>query len=209
MTQPDYAGAERFALERLERELPPNLFYHSVEHTRDEVMPAVTRLAALEGVDGESQALLRTAAVYHDIGFLAQYVDNEPIAVRITGETLPRFGYTPAQLRLIDGLILATRLPQTPRTLLQEIIADADLDVLGRETFFERSLALRAEMAAYGTAMPETHWYARQLEFLQSHRYFTAAARKLRNAQKQRNIERLNDMLAQARYSRIDHSSLL
>jgi uncharacterized protein len=208
MTQPDYAGAERYALERLERELPPNLFYHSVEHTRDEVMPAVERLAVLEGVDGEGLALLRTAAMYHDIGFLAQYVDNEPIAVRIAAQVLPRFGYAPAHLRVIDGLILATRLPQSPGTRLEEIIADADLDVLGREIFFERNRALRAEMAAYGTAMPDAHWHARQLEFLQSHRYFTAAARKLRNAQKQRNLERLNDLLAHYRYARTGHADL-
>src|SRR5688500_819275 len=37
--QPDYEAALRYALDRLERELSPNLFYHSLQHTRDDVFP--------------------------------------------------------------------------------------------------------------------------------------------------------------------------
>ena len=147
---PDFDGAKRHALQRLETELAPELVYHSVRHTRDEVLPAVERIARREGIDGEDLLLLRTAAVYHDIGFIEKYSDNEPIAVRIASEVLPRFNYTPAQIAVITSIIMATKLPQAPHDHLEQIMADADLDIFGSDDFARRNDELRAELAAFG-----------------------------------------------------------
>jgi uncharacterized protein len=198
MTAPDFEQAQQYALTRLERDLSPNLFYHSLQHTRDDVLPATERLAALEGLEGESLLLLRTAALFHDLGFVERYADNEVVAARLATEVLPQWGYTPKQVQAIDGMIMATRLPQAPRTPLEEILADADLDVLGRKDFFDRNQALRAEMAAHSRPVSDHDWYDQQLRFLQGHHYFTASARRLRDAQKGRNLERLAILLAQA-----------
>lgn len=40
MGQPDFEQAVQYALGRLERELSLKLCYHSLEHTRDDVVPA-------------------------------------------------------------------------------------------------------------------------------------------------------------------------
>jgi len=195
MNQPDFERARQYALERLERELPPMLLYHSLAHTRDDVVPAAERLAALEGVDGEALLLLRTAAFYHDLGHVEQYTNHEAIATRIAAQVLPHFGYSAPHIQVISGLIMATKLPQSPRTLLEEIMADADLDVLGRDDFFTRNQDLRAERAALGVPTTDEEWYSGQLEFIQSHRYFTAAARTLRDARKKQNIEEMIKLL--------------
>ena len=191
MHQPDFERARQYALERLERDLSPALTYHCLAHTRDDVVPAAERLAALEGVTGESLLLLRTAALFHDIGFVEQRADHETIGVRIAREVLPRFGYSPAHIKAIGGMILTTKLPQSPHTLLEEILADADLDVLGRDDFLVRSQDLQAELAAFGMPMSDEQWFGGQLEFMQAHRYFTVAARTLRDTMKQKNIEAL------------------
>jgi len=194
---PDLEGAKRYALTRLEQELPTFLAYHSVGHTRDGVVPAAERLAAWEGVDDNALLLLRTAAWYHDLGFVEQHIDHEVIGVRIAASVLPRFGYTQAQIATIGGMIMATKLPQSPHTPLEEIIADADLDLLGRTNFLERNGDLRNELAGYGTTLTDYEWYRDQVNFLQNHRYWTAAARTLRDEQKQRNIAALRALLAQ------------
>jgi hypothetical protein len=75
------------------------------------------------------------------------------------------------------------------------IRADADLDVLGREDFMARNRALRAELAAYGQTTTDGQWHKSQLEFIQNHCYFTAAARALRDAQKQKNIAALRELI--------------
>jgi len=195
MSQPDFAGAIEHALLRLERELAPELVYHSVYHTRDDVLPAVEWLAALEHISDEQLALLRTAAAFHDIGFIEQAREHEKIGVRIAGETLPRFGFTVAQIRQIGRMIRATQLSQTPETVLEQILVDADLDVFGRDDFMRRNADLRAELAARGQLATDAEWLGSQMDFLSTHHYFTAAAQRTRTAMKQRNLEMLAERL--------------
>jgi uncharacterized protein len=192
----NYEDAARYALDRLRRELSPDLFYHGLAHTQDEVVPAVERLAALAGVRGEDLLLVLTAAHYHDLGYVERYVNNEPIGARIAAEVLPGFGYPPAAVRVVGSLILATRLPQSPRTLLEQILADADLDTLGREVFLARSDDLRRELETQGIYFSSRTWYEQQLAFLRSHRYFTDAARGLRDAGQRKNEAAVEVLLA-------------
>ena len=196
-TQPDFASARAYALARLEHELSPVLCYHSVTHTRDDVVVAVECLAAQEGVAGEALLLLRTAAYFHDLGFVEQREQHEAIGARVAAEVLPRFGYRPDQIALIEGMILATRLPQTPHTPLERILADADLDVCGRDDFLALNRCLRAELAAAGSAASDREWYSGQISFLRAHRYWTAAARAARDEMKRANIAALERLLAE------------
>ena len=193
---PDFDQARRYVVTRLEQELPPQRVYHNVAHTRDEVALAAERLAAAEGIQGETLLLLRTAAWFHDIGFIQQGLDHEVIGAQIAAQVLPRFGYSSDQIAAIRGMIMATRLPQSPCTLLEQIIADADLDLLGCDDFIARNYDLRAEMATYGQTMTDEEWYVSQLEFLQGHRYFTAAAHAQRAAGKVTNAQWLHQQLA-------------
>jgi uncharacterized protein len=196
------ALAEGHALERLESELSPLLHYHSVVHTRDEVVPAVERLAALEGVAGDMYVLLRTAAFYHDLGFIDRYESHEEASAEIARRSLPRFGYGEAEIEMIVKLIMATKLPQLPQSLPEKILADADLDILGREDFLARNAALRAELAAFRAPIDDASWYVGQIFFLRGHRYFTESARRLRDAKKRENLERLGELLAACRERR-------
>ena len=195
MRPSNFEHARAYALRRLERELPAALTYHSLAHTRDDVAPATLRLAAIAGVDREQRMLLHTAAYYHDIGFVVQRADHEIIGARIATETLPSFGYTPPQIGIICGMIMATRLPQSPRNLLEQLMADADLDALGRADFPARNQALRDELVAYGGRWDDLEWYREQLEFLESHSYWTDAARQVRGEQKRRNVELIAEMI--------------
>ena len=158
-------------------------------------MVAVERLAAQEGVTGEALLLLRTAAYFHDLGFVEQREQHEAIGARVAGEALPHFGYRPDQIALIEGMIMATRLPQTPHTLLERILADADLDVCGRDDFLALNGCLRAELAAAGNSVGDREWYSEQIRFLRSHRYWTAAARAERDEVKRANIAALERLL--------------
>jgi uncharacterized protein len=192
---PDYKAASAYALRRLEEDLSPQLFYHSLVHTRREVVPAVDRFASKEGLVGEGLQLLRTAAFFHDVGFVIQYDGHESASARIASEILPTFQFMPAQVDIVCRAIMATRLPQSPASLLEEILVDADLDVLGKKNFFSRSKDLQRELCAQGRGVDDLQWYATQVKFLNGHTYWTAAARDLRNAQKQRNIDNLERLL--------------
>jgi uncharacterized protein len=159
------------------------------------VAPAAARLARLAGVRGQERLLLVTAAYYHDIGFVHTRDGHEAASALIAAEALPSFGYTPAQIEVIRGMIMATKLPQSPRTLLEQLLADADLDALGRKDFFARNQALRDELAAYGAHFCNLEWYREQIAFLSAHHYWTDAARLVRGAQKQRNLAMVERMV--------------
>jgi uncharacterized protein len=195
MEQPDFESARQYVLRILEQDLPSGVLYHSLDHTRGDVVPAVERLAQLEGISDTDLLLVRTAAFFHDIGFIYRSEEHEAAGAKMIGEVLPGFGYSQSQIESIQKMIMATRLPQSPHTLLEKIIADADLDVLGRDDFFIRNKALRNELAGRGITVSDEQWYKSQLNFLKNHRYWTKAARKLRNKRKRANILMMQQLL--------------
>jgi predicted metal-dependent HD superfamily phosphohydrolase len=187
-TQPNFSGAIAHALGRLRAELPPYLTYHNLWHTEQDVMPAAERLGRRCGLPEAQAQALQVAAAYHDIGFVEALVEHERASARIAAASLPGFGFSEQLIEQITGMIAATRLPQSPRNLLEQIMADADLDVLGRADFFQRNAALRAETAARGTVFADRVWLEDQVRFLSEHRYFTPAARSLRDEGKRQHL---------------------
>lgn len=198
MDQQSFEKAKQYALDRLTWELSPGLSYHSLKHTLLEVIPAIETIAAGEGVRGEDLLLLYTAAWFHDLGFIEVRTGHEAVAAHLAKTVLPGFGYTADQIQLISNIIQATVIPQNPTTLLEKIMADADLDVLGRDIFWERNADLRQEFAFFGTILSDTIWYTDQLRFLETHTYHTPTARKLRDTGRQKNITLLKKALAEA-----------
>jgi uncharacterized protein len=191
----DLDAIRAYAIARLERELSPALCYHSLWHTQAEVAPRAIWLAQREGLKQQAVALVAAAAYLHDIGFTVACADHEQIGAEVAAEVLPQFGYTPDQIAIIQDTILATRIPQRPLTLLGQILADADLDVLGRQDFPVRNRALRSELAAAGVTNADAVWYARQLQFLDRHHYFTPTARRDRTTGKAENRAHLHEII--------------
>lgn len=198
MTRPDFEAAKKYALKRLEQELAPELCYHCLAHTKEGVVPSTERLAAMENVDGIDRELLLTAAYFHDIGYVEDTNRHEEIGARIAAEMLEQFNFDADHIQKICSMILATRLPQSPEDILEAILADADLEVLGRDDFLLRSLELRDELESLGESHTDAEWFLRQLRFLQSHHFWTQSAKTLRDAKKKENIALLERLLAQS-----------
>lgn len=199
MNQPDYDGAVSYARARMEGELAPEMRYHGLRHTFDLVLPAAMRLAKLYDIDQTDIDILKVAAAFHDIGWIVEGNEHEKQGVLIAREVLPSFGFQPDQIDRVAGIIMATRTPQSPKNLLEKIMADADLDVLGREDFWERNQDLRTERSFNGHRMSDEEWYLSQLNFLEVHSYFTDAAKQLRDEGKQTHIEEIKLRLEQSR----------
>ncbi len=191
----NFEQAKQYALQRLEKELSPGLYYHGMIHTTDDVVPATEKFAEGEGIKGESLDLLLTAAWFHDLGFIEVRTSHEAIGARIASEVLPLFGYTEEQIQIVNGIIMATVVPQAPQTILEQIMADADLDVLGREDFMLRNGNLRRELAFFGQEFTDTQWFSGQLKFVETHTYFTASARALRDAGQAKNVAGMKQRL--------------
>ena len=171
--------------------LSPDLTYHCINHTLD-IMEQSVRIAQEEGITNERDLfLLKVAALYHDSGFLKTYANHEIKSCEIFLEDMKNAEFTEEEKNIICGLIMATKIPQQPHTLMEKIICDADLDYLGRKDFFEIGDSLRKEFLHYKIVHNNDEWENLQLRFLQNHKYHTKASQKQREPFKQQNLSKL------------------
>ena len=110
-------------------------------------------------------------------------------------EMLDADQFSADELDIMEGMIMATKIPQTPHTLAEMIICDADLDYLGRNDFFEISDSLRVEFLTYGIITDNRQWDQLQVKFFESHRYFTSSSLQDRYPIKKQHYEILKQKL--------------
>ena len=187
----EFFKAEQLILQKLRDKLSEDLHYHSYYHTLD-VLNAAMQIAEAEKISAEELPLLRVAIAYHDAGFLEVYKGHEGKSCAYARKDLPALGFTKEQIDIICDIIVATQIPQAPANQLQRIIADADLDYLGREEYFHIAHKLFTELEAYQLIGKESEWHSLQKTFMESHEYFTDYSKLNRNPQKKINLEKLS-----------------
>jgi len=189
-----FTDIQEIILDKLEKELPDYLFYHNVKHTVD-VVTEVELMGWAEGCSDEEILLLKTAGLFHDAGHTVEYDNHEYHGTQLAREILPEYNYTPEQIDRICEVIMATKLPPQPKDLLEEIICDADLDYLGRSDFIPVSNTLYDELKAQNKIGSLNDWNKLQVKFISGHQYFTNTARSLREVNKQKQIERIQNLI--------------
>ncbi len=191
----DHQSAIDHILSRLQAELPSHLHYHGHHHTLD-VLQAAGHIGSQLGITDKAARLLSVAAAFHDCGFLVTYSGHEAAGCEIARKVLPDFGFSSSDIELITEMIMATRVPQEPKTLLAEILCDADLDYLGREDFYTIGRQLFDEWMHVGIVMDEKTWNRIQVKFLSSHHYHTEYSSKLRTPVKKAYLAELELLVA-------------
>ena len=172
--------------------LPKDYTYHTIDHIRDVVIQS-ERIAKNEKIDKEDIADLMLAAWLHDVGYIWEPSRHEGRGAEYASAVLKAMDFPIGKINTITGMILATKIPQTPTNTLEQIICDADLDYLGTETYSENSLLLLQELKLK-KEYSEFDWLKIQFQFLSQHVYFTQTARTSRNKFK---AEVLNDIKIQ------------
>jgi hypothetical protein len=192
---PLFESIQQHIIGKLKTGLPPDLAYHNVPHTLD-VIKQAEKIALEEGVKNEHELLLlKTSALYHDIGFIEIYNGHEERSCELAQPDLELFGFSTQDIDQIFGMIVATKVPQQPTDLLQQIICDSDLDYLGRHDFFTIGEGLYKEFIDQKIVTSFKEWNELQIRFLESHEYFTTTARKKRQQQKLAHLETIKQRL--------------
>ena len=190
-----YSKVKTYVEKRLQG-LSSKLTYHNAWHTMDDVLPVAITLASKININEEDLAILKTAILFHDLGYLQQYKNNEIVGANIAEETLSQFDYSSEQIKTIKKLILSTQIPQEPSTLLEKIICDADLDSLHRSDFVVRGNDLMAEYICFQNDINEFDWLNIQLQFIKNHTYHLEVDVDNRNVGKLENISLLEKRIA-------------
>jgi adenylate cyclase len=190
-----FTDIQEIILDKLEKDLPDYLFYHNVKHTVD-VVTEVELIGWAEGCSDEEILLLKTAGLFHDAGHTVAYDNHEYYGTLMAKELLPKYNYSSAQIDRICDIIMATKLPPRPKTLLEDIICDSDLDYLGRSDFIPVSNTLYEELKAQNKIGTLNDWNKIQVKFISGHQYFTKTARSLREVNKQSQIDRIQSLIS-------------
>ena len=189
-----FTDIQEIILDKLEKELPDYLYYHNVKHTVD-VVTEVELIGWGEGISDEEILLLKTAGLFHDAGHTVDYDTHEYQGTLLAREMLPKYNYSPEQIDRICEIIMSTKLPPTPKNLLEAIICDSDLDYLGRSDFIPVSNTLYKELKEQNKIGSLNDWNKLQVKFISGHQYFTKTARSLREVNKQKQIERISSLI--------------
>ena len=186
-------------------EFPKELLVHNINHSLDVAETAIVigREANLSIIH---QKELYFSGLMHDIGLLnavkeKTYSGHELAGVGYVVDTLPNFGYE-SLISLISKNILATRMPQSPNSFLEEIICDSDLANFGRDDFFSTCANLRIEIEnVTNNKIKIKDWLEKTYNLLISHSYHTDIAKNYFDKKKQENLFKLEiflDFLNQA-----------
>ena len=124
-----YRKLRHYILKNLSTDLSEGLKYHGMHHTLDVVRVCNQHIARFK-LNKKDAELLRIGALMHDYGFLFTYKNHEEKGIEKAKEILPLYGYSAQDIKIVCGLILATKVPQKPQTDLEQIEALEQVRVL-------------------------------------------------------------------------------
>ncbi|MDQ1090351.1 Pycsar system effector family protein [Siphonobacter sp. SORGH_AS_1065] len=192
MMELDLSQVEAHVVQTYQDRVVPELVYHTLTHTR-EVVAAVHTLSQHYQLSTEPYQIVMAAAWFHDLGYLyGSAAEHEQKSAELAADYLNKKGFSDSFIAQVRACILATRMPQKPNTLLEEIICDADLCHLASADYKEKSKLLRQEVELLkGYTLSGADWRTANILFFQNHQYFTHYARSIYQSGKTANLERL------------------
>ncbi|WP_143310636.1 Pycsar system effector family protein [Chitinophaga vietnamensis] len=174
----------------------PELVYHNLVHTQ-QVVAAAAQIAAHYRLQDDELAAVYIAAWFHDIGYLlGAPKQHEEHGAEAAVRFLQEHEGTEALQQLVKGCILATKMPQSPTSLIEQIVCDADLFHLGTKEYNDRNKLLRHEVEiTYQKGISQTDWLRGNIRFLSEHHYWTDYCQTLLKEQKEENLQKMKKKL--------------
>jgi predicted metal-dependent HD superfamily phosphohydrolase len=168
--------------------------YHNFEHTR-EVAEAAGEIGERSSLSPEEMEAVLIAAWLHDIGYLDNPRDHEAAAADRARVMLENWQAPSKLINQVSDAILATRMPQQPKSLVSQVLCDADLHHLAAPNFIDRADLLRQEWTLEGKSMNDEEWLNNCIEFMKGHQYHTPYGRQVLQELKRKNIKKLRKQL--------------
>jgi len=173
----------------------PKLVYHNLGHT-EEVVKATIQIANHYQLNDKDFFIVTTGAWFHDTGYFEDIYNHEQKSADLAVAFLKQKDVPAAIRDSVMQVILATKMPQRPTNLLEDILCDGDLFHLGTAEFRDKRKLMHKEVELlYQKDLGKNEWRKKDIEFLESQQYHTDYCALLLNDQKLKNIEKLKAKL--------------
>lgn len=187
--------AAEYVKQYFAKHLKPEFTFHNFEHTEG-VVQACELIAKNTGMDKQSMNQLLIAAWFHDLGYTRGIEDHEESSAVMVDNFLERNQVDEKERKIVKSIILATRMPQSPETLAEQILCDADMHHLGSEDYFSHAKNLRKEWSKIRQLdFTDKKWIKNNIQFISSHQYYTPSAMESFNDKKNANLHQLKKKL--------------
>jgi len=165
--------------------------YHDVRHTRD-VVEAVQKITGFYKLTDADHFIIVAAAWFHDLGYFIDHAHHEEKGADLAAKFLADEHVSEEIIQKIRSCIMATKLPQQPHDLAEEIICDADLFHFGTDNFSKRTKLLLTEYNnLHDKPISKTEWRDKNIAVMEVHHYFTDYGLLYLTRTKEKNIHRL------------------
>jgi len=187
------SAAQDFVSDLFINKVNKTIHFHTLQHTQEVVAGSET-MADYYHLEDEDRFALSLAAWFHDTGYSGgQAAGHENLSIELAAKFLNEHKVHQNIVDKVIGCINATRLPQNPNSLIEQIISDADLFHLGTGDFREKNKLLREELNDFGNLdLSKKEWRKKNIEFLSKHNYFTSYAKENLDPLKQVYLQELN-----------------
>jgi len=191
-----YKKIESHVTGLFEKEKGKALYYHNLDHTK-QVVARTKEIAAHYNVSEKEMLILYIAAWFHDTGYLyTQAPEHEEKSASIMRSYLSSMINDEEVISAAEDCIMATKPPQKPKNLLEQIICDADTYHLGTKFFKESNKLIRKERSlTKDVVMSKYEWIAATIKFMENHRFHTSYCKDILEPKKQENIQKLKARL--------------
>lgn len=197
MNQAILAEARTYVSQFFKENLPEEYVYHDWGHTL-QVVQSCKVLGEAYHLSENDLAALELAAWFHDIGYTQGPIEHEARSAEHLAKYAKEVNIDASLLANAQACILATKMPQAPKQLIEQIICDADLSHLGNDNYWDRTRRVRQElMVIHNKIFTEKEWLDFELDFMDSHEYKTSIAHDLYGKQKLKHTKQLNKLKAQ------------
>ncbi|MEB2775157.1 HD domain-containing protein [Algoriphagus sp. D3-2-R+10] len=176
--------------------LNPNVCYHNLEHTLSIVAKA-KEIGEYYQMDKDELEDLFLSGWLHDVGYWEGVaLDHEKRGADFAQDFLQEFGVPKSRIEAIYNAILATKVPQTPKNLMDSIICDSDLYHLSSNQFYAQTLLLKKENEQLnGRPVELLGWLRNSEKFMTEHQYHTDYAIRFFQPGKDENLEFLRSKI--------------
>ncbi|MBC5774290.1 HD domain-containing protein [Pontibacter sp. KCTC 32443] len=188
--------AGEYVFKLFKGELSKKLVYHNYRHTFETVNEA-RDLGEMQNLPHDELQDLLLAAWFHDTGYVNTYEGHEAESVRFAREWLELQQHPAERIERIAACIHATKHDVEPVTLLEELLVDADMSNIGKETFFSTAELLRVEWEIFrDKSFSDREWAQFQMDFLLSTTFHTYQAQRKYAGQLGLNIQEQRSRLS-------------
>jgi len=189
------SSSARFVTNLFAERLPVWAHYHSLKHTAT-VVVGCRKIGINLGLKADDIEVITIAGWFHDTGYTKRVKDNERVGAAIAQTFLMRNNYSQSKIRKVIDCIMATKIPQRPRNILEKVICDADMASLGKKTFLTENELLRKEIVeCENRNMDVSTWLRRTEPFLRTHRFHTTYGRTVLERGRQKNISIIQQLI--------------